>query len=103
VIIDAAKVLRSVVKKAFGERAAIQRCQWHKRENGVSYLPKGEQALWRRRLQRPASETLPVSRTTRRNSPLARIVSFVRFAIDQVQSMCMFADYRAFHQVMVRL
>jgi transposase-like protein len=25
---------------------------WHKRENVVSHLPKGEQATWRRRLQR---------------------------------------------------
>jgi len=25
---------------------------WHKRENIVSYLPKGEQVSWRRRLQR---------------------------------------------------
>ncbi len=29
----------------------VQRCQWHKRENVVSHLPKGEQASWRRRLQ----------------------------------------------------
>jgi transposase-like protein len=29
----------------------IQRCQWHKRENVVSYLPKSQQALWRRKLQ----------------------------------------------------
>jgi len=51
VIIDAAKGLRSVVQKAFGERAAIQRCQWHKRENVLSYPPKGEQALWRCRIE----------------------------------------------------
>jgi putative transposase len=52
VVIDGAKGLRAAVKKAFGQRTAIQRCQWHKRENVVSYLPKGEQTLWRRRLQR---------------------------------------------------
>jgi len=28
------------------------RCQWHKRENVVRHLPKGEQAPWRTRLQR---------------------------------------------------
>ena len=28
------------------------RCQWHKRENVVSYLSKSEQSLWRKRLQR---------------------------------------------------
>ncbi len=30
----------------------MHRCQWHKRENVVSYLSKGEQADWRQRLQR---------------------------------------------------
>jgi transposase-like protein len=30
----------------------IQRCQWHKRENVVSYLAKGDQKYWRGRLQR---------------------------------------------------
>jgi putative transposase len=52
VVIDGAKGLRAAVKKAFGPRAAIQRCQWHKRENVVSYLSKGEQVSWRQRLQR---------------------------------------------------
>lgn len=52
VVIDGGKGLRAAVKKAFGSQAAVQRCQWHKRENVVRYLPKGEQATWRRRLQR---------------------------------------------------
>lgn len=52
VILDGGKGLRSAVKKAFRGRAVVQRCVWHKRENVVAYLPKGEQALWRRRLQR---------------------------------------------------
>jgi len=34
-----------------GETVPIQRGQWHKRENVVSYLPKAQQALWRRKLQ----------------------------------------------------
>jgi len=33
------------VLKAFGAQAAVQRCQWHQRENVVGYLPKGEQDL----------------------------------------------------------
>ena len=33
-------------------RALVHRCQWHKRENVVSYLAKREQASWRQRLQR---------------------------------------------------
>lgn len=52
VIIDGGKGLRSAVRRVFSKRAVVQRCQWHKRENVVSYLPKREQAAWRRRLQR---------------------------------------------------
>ncbi len=52
VVIDGAKGLRAAVKKAFRDKAAVGRCQWHKRENVVSYLPKSEQPDWRRRLQR---------------------------------------------------
>ena len=52
VIIDGAKGLRAAVRQAFGASAVVQRCQWHKRENVVKHLPKGEQATWRARLQR---------------------------------------------------
>lgn len=52
VILDGGKGLRSAVKKVFRDRALVHRCQWHKRENVVSYLPKSEQPDWRRRLQR---------------------------------------------------
>ena len=52
VILDGGKGLRSAVRKAFRQRALVQRCQWHKRENVVSYLAKREQAVWRQRLQR---------------------------------------------------
>jgi transposase-like protein len=51
-IIDGAKGLCSAIRKVFSDRALIQRCQWHKRENVVSYLPKSQQATWRRRLQK---------------------------------------------------
>jgi transposase-like protein len=51
-IIDGGKGLRAAVRQAFGSSALVQRCQWHKRENVVRHLPKGEQATWRRRLQR---------------------------------------------------
>src|SRR3990172_4507855 len=52
VIVDVGKRLRAAVNKAFRHRALVQRCQWHKRENVVSYLSKGEQVSWRKRLQR---------------------------------------------------
>lgn len=51
-IIDGAKGLYSAIRKVFQYQALIQRCQWHKRENVVSYLPKSQQPDWRRKLQR---------------------------------------------------
>ena len=51
VVIDGGKGLRAAVNQALKRRAVVQRCMWHKRENVISYLPKGEQASWRRRLQ----------------------------------------------------
>ena len=50
-ILDGAKGLRKAVQMVFGGQALVQRCQWHKRENVVRYLPKAQQAPWRRRLQ----------------------------------------------------
>ena len=50
-VIDGAKGLRKAIQTVFGSRAVVQRCQWHKRENVVRYLPKAQQATWRRRLQ----------------------------------------------------
>lgn len=50
-VIDGAKGLRNAIQTVFGRQAVVQRCQWHKRENVLRYLPKGQQATWRRRLQ----------------------------------------------------
>ena len=52
VVIDGSKGLRGAVTKAFRRRVVVGRCQWHKRENVVSYLSKSEQSLWRKRLLR---------------------------------------------------
>jgi transposase-like protein len=51
-VIDGSKGLRAGLRKTFKGRVLIQRCQWHKRENVVSYLAKGDQPYWRGRLQR---------------------------------------------------
>lgn len=51
-VIDGAKGLRAALLDAFPGRVVIQRCQWHKRENVVSYLAKGDQKYWRDRLQK---------------------------------------------------
>ena len=50
-VIDGAKGLRKAIQTVFGRQAVVQRCQWHKRENVVAYLPKGQPASWRRRRQ----------------------------------------------------
>ena len=50
-VIDGAKGLRAAIQTVFGSQALVQRCQWHKRENVVRYLPNAQQAPWRRRLQ----------------------------------------------------
>lgn len=52
VVIDGGKGLHAAVRSAFQRRGLIQRCQWHKRENVVSYLPKKDQAYWRKCLQK---------------------------------------------------
>jgi transposase-like protein len=51
-IVDGGKGLRSAIKTALAGQALVQRCQWHKREDVVSYLAREEQPWMRKRLQR---------------------------------------------------
>jgi putative transposase len=51
VVTDGAKGLCAAVRTAYKKRVVLGRCQWHKRENVVSYLSKKEQAAMRKRLQ----------------------------------------------------
>jgi len=50
-VLDGGKGLRAAGRRVFGADTPVQRCQWHKRENVVAYVPKAQQALWRGRLQ----------------------------------------------------
>ena len=50
VVLDGSKGMRAAVRDVFGE-VPVQRCQWHKRENVLSYLAKQDQPAWRRKLQ----------------------------------------------------
>lgn len=50
VVLDGAKGLRAAVRDVL-PRAVVQRCQWHKRENVVRYLPRAQHPTWRRKLQ----------------------------------------------------
>ena len=51
VITDGAKGLHAAVREVFGTAALGQRCQWHKRENVIAYLPDRHRATFRRKLQ----------------------------------------------------
>jgi transposase-like protein len=55
-VMDGSKGIKKAVEEIFGRYAVIQRCQWHKRENVVSYLPKGRQATFRKLLQKAYEE-----------------------------------------------
>lgn len=52
VVIDGSKGLRAGVEQVFGPEMPVQRCTYHKRENVIAYLPKGQQDLWRGKLER---------------------------------------------------
>lgn len=55
-VIDGAKGIHKAITTVFGENAVIQRCQWHKRENILSYLPKNMQEQFRTKLQSAYSQ-----------------------------------------------
>ncbi len=52
VVLDGSKGLYSAVTKALKGYVRVHRCQWHKRENVVSYLPESERPRIRRKLQK---------------------------------------------------
>jgi transposase-like protein len=51
-VTDGARGLHKAIREIFSGYGLIQRCQWHKRENIVGYLPKSERKKWRRKLRR---------------------------------------------------
>lgn len=50
-VLDGSKGLSKAVKETFGKYCLIQRCNWHKRENVVSYLNEKDQEYYRYRMQ----------------------------------------------------
>lgn len=50
-IIDGSKGIEKAVKEVFPTCGGIQGCLYHKIENVVSYLPKGTQGIWRKKLR----------------------------------------------------
>lgn len=55
-IIDGSKGIHKAINEVFGAHAVIQRCQWHKRENVVSYLREDLQEHYRKQMQRAYQE-----------------------------------------------
>jgi len=55
-IVDGSKGLKKAIEEVFGEFTLTQRCQWHKRENVVSYLPEEQKDSFRGKLHRAYSE-----------------------------------------------
>jgi len=51
-VTDGARGLHKAIREIFSGYGLIQRCQWHKRENIVGYLPKSDRKKWRRKLRR---------------------------------------------------
>src|SRR5512146_2779354 len=51
-IADGSKALSSAIKEVFSGFVIVQRCQWHKRENVVSYLSQRQGEEYRRKLQK---------------------------------------------------
>lgn len=50
-VLDGSKALCKGVRRVFGERAVVQRCQVHKERNVLSYLPEKYQGTVRQRLR----------------------------------------------------
>jgi len=51
-VIDGSKGLRKAIVDVFGEYAVIQRCQYHKRQNVLSYLTEEQQQHFKGRIDR---------------------------------------------------
>jgi transposase-like protein len=64
VVTDGAKGLHADVGEVFGAAGILQRCQWHKRENVLEYLPQRLRAMFRRKLQAAYEE--PTYETVKR-------------------------------------
>jgi transposase-like protein len=56
-VIDGGKGIYKGIQEVMGENALIARCQWHKRENILDYLPKEKRETYRRKLQSAYEQT----------------------------------------------
>lgn len=85
-VIDGGKGLRKAVEVVFGVHAVVQRCQWHKRENVVSYLPTTQRKMWRHKIQQAyQNKTYAAARgaLTRLRCELMRINESAAASLDE--------------------
>ncbi len=54
-VIDGSRGLHKAIEETFGEYAVFQRCQWHKRENVLSYLNDKDKEYFKKRLKKAYS------------------------------------------------
>jgi putative transposase len=50
-VIDGSKGIRKAIENSFGNKAVIQRCQWHKQENILKYIPEKDHTAIKRKYQ----------------------------------------------------
>jgi putative transposase len=75
-IVDGGKGLYKGIKQVMGEKTIIHRCQWHKRENVVSYLSEEHKAEYRTKLQR-AYEQPTYEKAKKRLQSIRRELSLI--------------------------
>ncbi len=56
-IVDGSKGIQKAIKDQFGDKALIQRCIWHKRENVMSYLSEKDQPEIKKEYHRALAKT----------------------------------------------
>lgn len=75
-VVDGSKGLKKGIQTVFGKQAIIQRCQWHKRENVVAYLPKSVQNRFRKKLQK-AYETPNIEQARRKLNAIGKELQLI--------------------------
>ena len=55
-VIDGSKGIRKAIEDSFGHKAVIQRCQWHKQENILKYIPEKDHTAVKRKYQQSVNK-----------------------------------------------
>ena len=55
-VIDGSKGIRKAIEESFGDKAVIHRCQWHKQENILKYIPEKDQQAVKRKYQKSVNK-----------------------------------------------